>query len=157
MQHSWAYYNCVQNFAENQNVRDRLGDLGLHRVTKIKCIVEGRPVAEQRPRDKQKYNSRYWVNKHVCRTTIENSMRGIMFSVRSVPRCYKQDRWSNELVVGRLPDCKNVSTEAEDIVGIRHQATTGEDTADWEDLRRTVVNCRVWISDGAMVICSYDL
>jgi hypothetical protein len=24
--------------------------------------------------------------------------------------------------------------EAEDVVEIRHQATTGEDTADWEDL-----------------------
>jgi hypothetical protein len=38
---------------------------------------------------------------------------------------------------------KTVSTEAEDTVGIRHQATTGEDTEDWEDLVRAVVNCRV--------------
>jgi hypothetical protein len=29
---------------------------------------------------------------------------------------------------------KNVRKEAEDIIGIRHQATTGEDTAGWEDL-----------------------
>jgi hypothetical protein len=35
---------------------------------------------------------------------------------------------------------KNVSTEAEDIVRIRHQATTGEDTADSEDLVRAVMN-----------------
>jgi hypothetical protein len=38
---------------------------------------------------------------------------------------------------------KNGSTEAEDILGIRHQATTGED-ADWENLVRAVVNYRVW-------------
>jgi hypothetical protein len=38
---------------------------------------------------------------------------------------------------------KNVTTEAEDIFGIRHQATTGEDIADLEDLVRAVVNCRV--------------
>jgi hypothetical protein len=33
-------------------------------------------------------------------------------------------------VVGQLPAGKNVSTEAEDIVEIHDQATTGEDTAD---------------------------
>jgi hypothetical protein len=48
--------------------------------------------------------------------------------MRSVPRCYEQDCWSKELVVRQSPDGKNVSTEAEDIVGIRHQATIGEDT-----------------------------
>jgi hypothetical protein len=32
----------------------------------------------------------------------------------------------NELVVGRSPASKNVSEEAEDIIEIRHQATTGE-------------------------------
>jgi hypothetical protein len=37
------------------------------------------------------------------------------------------------------PAGKNVSTEAEDIVGIRRQATTGEDTADWEDFMSAVV------------------
>jgi hypothetical protein len=36
----------------------------------------------------------------------------------------------DELVVGRSPAGKNVSTEAEDIVEIRHQATTGADIAD---------------------------
>jgi hypothetical protein len=55
-----------------------------------------------------------------------------IFSVRSVPS-YKQDRWRNELVVGQSPAGKNVSTEAEDIVGIRHPATTGENVANWED------------------------
>jgi hypothetical protein len=42
--------------------------------------------------------------------------------------------------VGQSPAGKNVSTEAEDSVEIRHQATTGEDTADREDLVRAVVN-----------------
>jgi hypothetical protein len=55
-----------------------------------------------------------------------NSNRGNVFSVRSVPRCYKQDNWSNELVVGQSPAGKNVSTKAEDIVQVCHQATTGE-------------------------------
>jgi hypothetical protein len=59
-----------------------------------------------------------------------DSNRGTVFSVRPVPRCYKQDSWSNELVVGQSPAGKNVSTEAEGIVEIRHQATTGEDTAE---------------------------
>jgi hypothetical protein len=44
--------------------------------------------------------------------------------------------------------------EAEDIIGIRHQATTGEDTADWEDFSELQ---DVWISDSAVVTCSYDL
>jgi hypothetical protein len=58
-----------------------------------------------------------------------NSNRGT-FSVQSVPRYYKQDSWSNELVVGHSPAHKNLSTEAEEIVGTRHQATNGEDTGD---------------------------
>jgi hypothetical protein len=33
--------------------------------------------------------------------------------------------------------------EEEDNVEIRYQATTGEDTADWEDLACAVVNCKV--------------
>jgi hypothetical protein len=37
------------------------------------------------------------------------------------------DSRSNELVVRQSPAGKNVGTEEEDIVGIRHQATTGED------------------------------
>jgi hypothetical protein len=49
-----------------------------------------------------------------------------VFSVRTVPRCFKQGNWSSELVVGQSPFGKNVITEA----GDRHQATTGEETAD---------------------------
>jgi hypothetical protein len=36
----------------------------------------------------------------------------------------------NELAVGQSPGGRNVSTEADNIVEIRHQATTGEDTTD---------------------------
>jgi hypothetical protein len=57
-----------------------------------------------------------------------------VLSARFVPRCYKQDSWSNELIVGQSPAGKNVSTEAEDIVGIRQQATTGKDTVEGGDL-----------------------
>jgi hypothetical protein len=75
-----------------------------------------------------------------------------------VPRCYKQDSWNNELVVGQSTVGKNVSTETEDIVRIRHQATTGDDTADWEELVRGVVELQsLWISDSAVVACSYVL
>jgi hypothetical protein len=35
----------------------------------------------------------------------------------------------DELVFRQSPAGKNVSMEAEDILGIRHQATTGEETA----------------------------
>jgi hypothetical protein len=60
-----------------------------------------------------------------------------------MPKCYKQDTWSYELVERQSPADKNVSTEAEYIVGIRHQATTGEDMEDCEDLLRALVNRRV--------------
>jgi hypothetical protein len=47
------------------------------------------------------------------------------------------------IAVGQSPAGKNVGTEAQDIVRIRHQATIGEDTVDSEDLIRAIVNCRV--------------
>jgi hypothetical protein len=53
-----------------------------------------------------------------------------MFPVQSMSRCYKQDNWRNELALGQLPASKNMSLEAGEIVGIRYQETTGEDTAD---------------------------
>jgi hypothetical protein len=68
-------------------------------------------------------------NKHVCTATIGNSNKGMVFSVRSVPRYYKHYSWSNELVVRQSSAGQNVSTEAEDIIEIRHQATIGEDIA----------------------------
>jgi hypothetical protein len=55
---------------------------------------------------------------------------GDVFSVRSVPRCYKQDSWRNELVVEQSPAGENVSTEGEDTVAMHHQTTTGTDTID---------------------------
>jgi hypothetical protein len=51
-----------------------------------------------------------------------------MFPVWSLPTSYQQDSRSNELGAGQSPAGKNVSTEAEDIAEICHQATTGEDT-----------------------------
>jgi hypothetical protein len=51
--------------------------------------------------------------------------------------------------VGQSPTGeKNVSTEADDIVEICHQATTGENTADMQSMQ---------ISDGAVVTCNYGL
>jgi hypothetical protein len=72
-----------------------------------------------------------------------NSNGGTVFSLWSVPGCYKQDSWSNEWVMRQSPVGGNMSMEAEDSVGIHHQAMTGEDTADWEDLVLAVGNCRV--------------
>jgi dihydroxyacetone kinase DhaKLM complex PTS-EIIA-like component DhaM len=46
--------------------------------------------------------------------------------------------------MGQSPAGKNLGTEAEDIVEICRQATTGEDTAVWVDLMSAVVNCRVY-------------
>jgi hypothetical protein len=50
-----------------------------------------------------------------------------------------------------------VSMEADDIVEIRHQATTGENTADWEISTSCNKLWSVWISDSAIVTCGYDL
>jgi hypothetical protein len=44
-------------------------------------------------------------------------------------------------VVRQFPAGKNVSTEAEDIVVIRNQATTCEDAADGNDVVRGALNC----------------
>jgi hypothetical protein len=89
----------------------------------LACI----PVARQRPRKKQLYNSRYWVTATAteewcflcspCRYVISRTV-----GARSCER------------VG-----KEMSTEADDIVGIRHQATTGDYIADCEDFVCAVV------------------
>jgi hypothetical protein len=71
-----------------------------------------------------------FANKHVCTVTVGNSNRGTTFSVRSVQKRCMQESWSNELVVRQSQAGENVSTEAEDIVGICHQATTDENTAE---------------------------
>jgi hypothetical protein len=54
-----------------------------------------------------------------ARQKLETKTR-MVSSVQSVPRCYKHDSWNNDLVEGQSPAGKNMSTEAEDIVGIRH-------------------------------------
>jgi hypothetical protein len=63
--------------------------------------------------------------------------------MRSAPKSYKQYNRSNELAVRQSPAGKNISMEAENIVGIRHQATMCGDTADSKDSLRAVVNCIV--------------
>jgi hypothetical protein len=57
-----------------------------------------------------------------------------------------------------LPPGKDVSMEAQDLVGICYRATTGEDTADWEDLVCAVAICKAYKSVRLLrVICSYEL
>jgi hypothetical protein len=53
--------------------------------------------------------------------------------------------WSNVWVVRESPVSKDVIVEAEEarVLEAVNQTTTSEDTADWEDLVRAVVNCRV--------------
>lgn len=53
----------------------------------------------------------------------------MVFSMRFAPICYKRDSYSNELHVGQSPAGKNLSSEG-NIVDIRNQATTVEDTTD---------------------------
>jgi hypothetical protein len=50
-----------------------------------------------------------------------------------------------------------VNMEVEDIVGIRHQAMTGEDTEDWEDNMCSNKLQIVPISDSAKITCTYDM
>jgi hypothetical protein len=44
-----------------------------------------------------------------------------------------------EVVASQLPFSEDVSTEAEDIVGIHYHAMTGEDIANWEDFMYAIV------------------
>jgi hypothetical protein len=98
-------------------------------------IVASRPAAMQWPAN----NSIIVFSARSAKRQL-SSRRGTVFSVWSVPRCFKQEK---SRVVGQSPVDNNVSMETEDIVGIRHQATPGEGIVDWEDLVRAVVNCRV--------------
>jgi hypothetical protein len=90
------------------------------------------------------------------------------FSVRSVPKLYNEDQL-------RLPESLQMAVRivcwceiAGSLQGREHGSrghrwdlspgTAGEDTADWEDLVSAALNCWcVWISDSAIVSCSYDL
>jgi hypothetical protein len=92
------------------------------------------PVARRRPRDRRLYSGLQHNNRGMLSSARSakqqlNSNRITVFSVRSVPTCYK-DNLSNELVVRQSPAGKNVDKEAEDIVGIRRKATTGKVTSD---------------------------
>jgi hypothetical protein len=62
-------------------------------------------------------------------TTMDTATEEQCFLCVPLRDVIKQDTWSNEFVMRQSPAGNNVSTEAEDIVGIRHQATTGEDVA----------------------------
>jgi hypothetical protein len=75
-----------------------------------------------------------------CTRNNGYSNRVTVFSVRSVSRCFKQSILNNELDVRQSPAGKNVGTEEEDIVGIRHEAPTGVNIANWEDFM-----CAVWL------------
>jgi hypothetical protein len=44
------------------------------------------------------------------------------------PPAWESVSWSSELVLRQSTAGKNVSTEAEDFVGVRREATTGEET-----------------------------
>jgi hypothetical protein len=74
----------------------------------------------------------------------------MVFSLQSEPSCCKQDKSRLYLVVGKSSAGKNVCTETEDVFGIRHQATTGEDTDDWEDLVNVVSN--FWVCELAIAL-----
>jgi hypothetical protein len=65
------------------------------------------------------------------------------FSSQSVSYELRVDSWSNERVVRQSPAGENVSAEAEDIVAILYQATTGKDIINLEDLACPVVRSRV--------------
>jgi hypothetical protein len=58
-------------------------------------IVARRLVARQRPRNKQLFNSRYWITASQKQSCLHGNnwkqLQRSVFSVQSVPRCYKQD------------------------------------------------------------------
>jgi hypothetical protein len=70
-----------------------------------------------------------------------------VFSVLSVPKCYKQDCWNDKLFVRESPVSKNVSKEAENIIEIviRQRLVKAA-----ENLVYPVVKCRA--SDLVMTL-----
>jgi hypothetical protein len=78
----------------------------------MKIIVACRPLDRQRPQNN-------WKTAITMQRSI-NSNRGTIFSVQSLPRCYKQDSLCGvsgvESIVRQSQANKNESTEAEDIV-----------------------------------------
>jgi hypothetical protein len=87
------------------------------------------------------------------RGATTKELLGEAIFVRSVPRCYKQDK-SRSLVVRQSPASKGVNTEVKrsTAVGSRYQTTIGEDTANWEHLVRAVVKC--WVCELTIALWS---
>jgi hypothetical protein len=54
-----------------------------------------------------------WSVRQLRGATIEELL-GEVFSVRSVPRCYKQDKYRVYILARQSPASKNVNTEAEE-------------------------------------------
>jgi hypothetical protein len=79
--------------------RNHISAMGMWNEKAMRAIyiVACRPVAGQRPWDKQIYKSRYWVTPSQTnmfqrkRLNYNNEER--FFSTRSVPRCYKRDKF----------------------------------------------------------------
>jgi hypothetical protein len=83
---------------------------------------------------------------------IEVQQWGAVFSVQSVPRCYKRDKLG--AAISQLWDIRQpVRSLAQDIVRIRYQETTSEA---WEDFMCAVVTAifGVYNSVRLVVICT---
>jgi hypothetical protein len=68
----------------------------------------------------------------------------VVFSMRSVPRCYKQDKTGIQLVVIQSPASKDVNTEAEEAMAMK--AVTRRQPVETQQTEKTacaVVNCRM--------------
>jgi hypothetical protein len=66
---------------------------------------------------------------------------GEVFSVRSVPRCYKQDRFRVWLVVRQSPASTDVNTEIEKATTL--EAVTRQQPVTINQTVRAIVNCRL--------------
>jgi hypothetical protein len=92
------------------------------------CIVARGPVARQRPQNKWLYNSRCYVTAPPTDTRVTiprqqmNCNIGAVFSTRSVPRCYKQDKWGVSWVNGRTRELKQ-GNEPNEVVRQREALT----------------------------------
>jgi hypothetical protein len=78
------------------------------------------------------------------------------FSMRSIPRCYKQDKSRVSLVVRQSPASKGSNAEVE-----RSKPLPGDNQRRYSRLRRFSARCsELWgvsISDSATIACSYHL
>jgi hypothetical protein len=86
-------------------------------------------------------NSSWWVSEWVT---------GLLRLSSCDPLLWAAGSWGTGIV--REPRGRGTSA-----VGSRHAAATGEDTTNWENSVRVVVNCSVCILAIALVTCSYDM